>query len=127
MIKTFFIALIFFFIIDVFWIYFVATPMYKQEVSSLMELKIPPALLFYVIFLLGLIFFVVNPNLDNTLLNVFLIGAFFGLVTYGTYDLTVYASMNIFSLKLVVADILWGMFLSGAVATLTVFTINKLN
>ncbi len=125
MIKTFFIALIFFFIIDVFWIYFVATPMYKQEVSSLMELKIPPALLFYVIFLLGLIFFVINPNQDNTLLNVFLIGAFFGLVTYGTYDLTVYASMNIFSLKLVVADILWGMFLSGAVATLTVFTINK--
>ena len=127
MIKTFFIALVFFFIIDVFWIYFVATPMYKQEVSSLMELKIPPALLFYVIFLLGLIFFVVNPNQDNTLLNVFLIGAFYGLVTYGTYDLTVYASMNIFSLKLVVADILWGMFLSGAVATLTVFTINKLN
>ena len=127
MIKTFFIALIFFFIIDVFWIYFVATPMYKQEVSSLMELKIPPALLFYVIFLLGLIFFVINPNQDNTLLNVFLIGAFFGLVTYGTYDLTIYASMNIFSLKLVVADILWGMFLSGAVATLTVFTINKLN
>ena len=127
MIKTFFIALVFFFIIDVFWIYFVATPMYKQEVSSLMELKIPPALLFYVIFLLGLIFFVINPNQGNTLLNVFLIGAFFGLVTYGTYDLTVYASMNIFSLKLVVADILWGMFLSGAVATLTVFTINKLN
>ena len=78
-------------------------------------------------FLAGLIFFVINPNQDNTLLNVFLIGAFFGLVTYGTYDLTVYASMNIFSLKLVVADILWGMFLSGAVATLTVFTINKLN
>jgi uncharacterized membrane protein len=127
MIKTFFIALLFFLIIDVFWIYFVATPMYKQEIASLMELKVPPALLFYVIFLLGLIFFVVNPNQNNTLVNVFLIGAFFGLVTYGTYDLTVYASMNIFSLKLVVADILWGMFLSGAVATLTVFTINKLN
>ena len=127
MIKTFFIALLFFFIIDVSWIYFVATPMYKQEISSLMELKVPPALLFYVIFLLGLIFFVVNPNQNNTLVNVFLIGAFFGLVTYGTYDLTIYASMNIFSLKLVVADILWGMFLSGAVATLTVFTINKLN
>ena len=127
MIKTFFIALLFFFIIDVFWIYFVATPMYKQEIPSLMELKVAPALLFYAIFLMGLIFFVVNPNQDNTLLNVFLIGAFFGLVTYGTYDLTVYASMNIFSLKLVVADILWGMILSGAVATLTVFTINKLN
>ena len=127
MIKTFFIALLFFFIIDVFWIYFVATPMYKQEIPSLMELKVAPALLFYAIFLMGLIFFVVNPNQDNTLLNVFLIGAFYGLVTYGTYDLTVYASMNIFSLKLVVADILWGMTLSGAVATLTVFTINKLN
>jgi uncharacterized membrane protein len=127
MIKTFFIALLFFFIIDVFWIYFVATPMYKQEVGALMELKVPPALIFYVIFLLGLIFFVINPNQNNTLINVFLIGAFFGLVTYGTYDLTVYASMNIFSLKLVIADILWGMFLSGSVAALTVFTINKLN
>ena len=127
MIKTFFIALLFFFIIDVFWIYFVATPMYKQEVASLMELKVLPALIFYVIFLLGLIFFVVNPNQDNSLFNVFLIGAFFGLVTYGTYDLTVYASMNIFSLKLVIADILWGMFLSGSVATLTILTINKLD
>ena len=127
MIKTFFFALLVFFIIDVFWIYFVATPMYKQEVGSLMELKVPPALIFYVVFLLGLIFFVINPNQSNTLLNVFLIGAFFGLVTYGTYDLTVYASMNIFSLKLVIADILWGMFLSGAVAALTVFTINKIN
>ena len=127
MIKTFFIALLFFFIIDVFWIYFVATPMYKQEVGALMELKVPPALIFYVIFLLGLIFFVINPNQNNTLINVFLIGAFFGLVTYGTYDLTVCASMNIFSLKLVIADILWGMVLSGSVAALTVFTINKLN
>jgi len=127
MIKTFFIALLFFFIIDVFWIYFVATPMYKQEVGSLMEFKVPPALIFYVIFLLGLIFFVINPNQSNSLFNVFIIGAFFGLVTYGTYDLTVYASMNIFSLKLVIADILWGMFLSGSVAALTVFTVNKIN
>ena len=127
MIKTFFIALLFFFIIDVFWIYFVATPMYKQEVASLMQLKIPPAILFYIIFLLGLIFFVINPNHGNTLVNVFMIGAFYGLVTYATYDLTVYATMNIFSLKLVVADILWGMILSGSVATLTVLTTAKLN
>ena len=126
MIKTFFIALVFFCIIDVFWIYFVATPMYKQEVASLMQLKIPPAILFYIIFLLGLIFFVINPNHGNTLINLFMI-AFYGLVTYGTYDLTVYATMNIFSLKLVVTDILWGMFLSGSVATLTVFTTAKVN
>jgi len=127
MIKTFFIALVFFCIIDVFWIYFAAAPMYKQEVASLMELKIPPAILFYIIFLLGLIFFVINPNYDNTLFNVFMIGAFYGLVTYGTYDLTVYATMNIFSLKLVIADILWGMVLSGSVATFTVFTTAKFN
>ena len=127
MIKTFFIALLFFCIIDVFWIYFVATPMYKQEVASLMQLKVPPAILFYIIFLLGLIFFVINPNHGNTLVNVFMIGAFYGLVTYATYDLTVYATMNIFSLKLVIADILWGMILSGSVATLTVLTTTKLN
>ena len=48
MIKTFFIALLFFCIIDVFWIYFVATPMYKLEVPSLMELKVMPAIFFYI-------------------------------------------------------------------------------
>ena len=101
--------------------------MYKQEVASLMQLKIPPAILFYIIFLVGLIFFVINPNQGSSLLNIFMIGAFYGLVTYGTYDLTVYATLNIFSLKIVITDILWGMVLSGLVATLTVYTSSKLN
>ena len=92
-----------------------------------MELKIFPAVLFYVIFLLGLIFFVINPKQGSSLLNIFIIGAFYGLVTYGTYDLTVYASLNIFNLKIVITDILWGMVLSGLVASLTVFTSAKLN
>ena len=102
-------------------------PLYKQELSGLMELKVIPAILFYVIFLLGLIFFVINPNLGKSLLNIFMIGALYGLVTYGTYDLTVYATLNIFSLKIVITDILWGMVLSGLVATLTVYTSSKLN
>ena len=127
MIKTFAIALIFFCIIDFSWINYVAMPLYKQELSGLMELKVIPAVLFYVIFLLGLIFFVINPNQGSSLLNIFMIGAFYGLVTYGTYDLTVYATLNIFSLKIVITDILWGMVLSGLVATLTVYTSSKLN
>ena len=127
MIKTFAIALIFFCIIDFAWINYIAMPLYKQELSALMELKVIPAILFYVIFLLGLIFFVINPNQGSSLLNVFMIGTFYGLVTYGTYDLTVYASLNIFSLKIVITDILWGMLLSGIVATLTVYTTSKLN
>ena len=127
MIKTFAIALIFFCIIDFAWINYIAMPLYKQELSELMELKLIPAVLFYVIFLLGLIFFVINPNKGSSLLNIFMIGAFYGLVTYGTYDLTVYATLNIFSLKIVITDILWGMVLSGLVATLTVYTSSKLD
>ena len=127
MIKTFAIALIFFCIIDFAWINYVAMPLYKQELSELVELNVIPAVLFYVIFLLGLIFFVINPNQGSSLLNIFMIGAFYGLVTYATYDLTVYATLNIFSLKIVITDILWGMLLSGIVATLTVYTTSKLN
>jgi len=127
LIKTFAIALIFFCIIDFAWINYVAMPLYKQELSGLMELKVIPAILFYIIYLLGLIFFVINPNQGSSLLKVFMIGALYGLVTYGTYDLTVYASLNIFSLKIVITDILWGMLLSGIVATLTVYTTSKLN
>ena len=127
MIKTFAIALIFFCIIDFAWINYVVMPLYKHELGGLIELKIIPAVLFYVIFLLGLIFFVINPNQGSSLLNIFIIGAFYGLVTYGTYDLTVYASLNIFNLKIVITDILWGMVLSGLVASLTVFTSAKLN
>ena len=127
MIKTFAIALIFFCIIDFSWINYVAMPLYKQELSGLMELKVMPAVLFYVIFLMGLIFFVIKPKQGSSLFNVFMVGALYGLVTYGTYDLTVYATLNIFSLKIVITDILWGMVLSGVVATLTVYTSSKLN
>jgi uncharacterized membrane protein len=45
-----------------------------------------------------------------------LLGAFFGLVTYGVYDLTNHATLRGWPVVLTVVDIAWGAFLCGTTA-----------
>ena len=40
-------------------------------------------------------------------------GAMFGFFTYMTYDLTNYATLKVWSLKVTVLDIIWGTVLTG--------------
>ena len=47
------------------------------------------------------------------------LGALFGFFTYATYDLTNLATVKNWPLAIVVVDILWGVFLCAAVATLS--------
>jgi uncharacterized membrane protein len=51
----------------------------------------------------------------------------YGLTTYATYALTVFAVMNIFNWNIVVSDVMWGIFLSATVSVLTVITLSKIN
>ena len=44
------------------------------------------------------------------------VGAFFGLVAYGTYDLTNLATLRNWPLPMVIVDLVWGAVLSGVSA-----------
>lgn len=123
-IKIYLMALSLFFVIDLFWLGFFAKNFYFTQLGEILRPKVLwlPAVLFYLIFIAGLVYFVIFGNLENkTLVSSFLQGAFFGLITYATYDLTNLATLQIFSWRVVVVDLLWGSFLSGIVSLLTCF------
>ena len=90
------------------------------------EVKWGAAVLFYLIFIVGLVYFVIAPTLKSGAMNnLVLAAALFGLVTYATYDLTNYATLKNFPLKIVVIDLIWGTVLSTIVATLAYVTYTK--
>ena len=75
------------------------------------------AAVFYVLYVAGIIVFVVAPARDgSTRTHAALRGALFGFFCYMTYDLTNMATLKGWPLQLAVVDILWGMFITAASA-----------
>ena len=107
-------------LLDFVWLGFVAKKIYYAEMGKLLLDKpnMAAALLFYVIYVVGVIVFVLNPALEKQSWQYAAgMGALFGLVTYATYDLTNLATMKDFPVKIVVIDLIWGAALTAAVAT----------
>ena len=127
--KLYLIALPVFFAIDILWIGFIARDFYKNQIGFLMKPDVnwPAAIIFYLLFLVGLVLFVIEPAVEKKEWSKALwMGAFFGLITYATYDLTNLATLKDWPLKMVVVDMLWGTVLSASVATGTYFIATKL-
>lgn len=128
-IKLYLIALPVFLAIDMVWLVFVAKNFYAKQIGFLMA-KNPnllAAFIFYLIFIAGLIFFVIAPALDKKMWTQALFaGAFFGLVTYATYDLTNLATVKDWPLIITIVDLIWGMVLSATVSVATYFIAYKL-
>ena len=100
------------------WLALVGPRLYQPEIGALLAEKIqaPPAILFYLIYLAGLIYFCVAPNLEKGWTKAAVSGAILGLVAYGAYDLTCQAVMKTWSTKVSAADMAWGA-LASAVAS----------
>jgi uncharacterized membrane protein len=123
-IKLYLIALPIFLAIDAVWLTLVAKNFYAKQIGFLMSKNpnLMAALIFYLIFIAGLIYFVITPALDKRMwTQALLAGAFFGLVTYATYDLTNLATVKDWPLIVTIADLFWGMFVSAAVSVTTYF------
>jgi len=128
-IKLYLIALPVFLGIDMIWLTLIAKNFYAKQLGYLMA-KNPnlfAALIFYLIFIGGLIVFVITPALDKKVwIQALLMGAFFGLVTYATYDLTNLATVKDWPLIITIIDLIWGIVLSAAVSVITYFIAVKL-
>ena len=116
------IALVYALIADVFWISIVAGPMYHTTFPTLIELKLFPAALFYLLFTAGLVIFAIIPNRQSSSLRTIASSAFFGLNVYGGYALTLLAVFNFFTLTMAMLEMLWGMTIAVFVATATINT-----
>jgi len=128
-IKLYIIAVLTFLGIDIIWLTFVAKNFYAKQIGYLMA-KNPnliAALIFYLIFIAGLVFFVIIPSLeDKNWTKVLISGAFFGLVTYATYDLTNLATIKDWPITLTIVDLIWGTILSTSVSIITYLVAIKL-
>lgn len=115
-------------IIDAAWLSVVANKFYKSQLGPLLLEKpnMIAAVLFYVVFVVGVVVFAVMPAVAAGNWKLALgLGALLGLVTYATYDLTNLATLKNFPVKVVIVDLIWGVVLTGTVATLTYFVVDR--
>jgi uncharacterized membrane protein len=128
-IKTYMITLIIFFLIDIVWLSFVSNDLYHDKIGYLMKVDInwTAAILFYLLFIAGMIFFVINPALaKGSWKFALLAGGFFGMVAYATYDMTNLATLKDWPLSITVLDILWGTVLCGLTSMISFFIMRNI-
>jgi len=117
--KLYFATLIAFFAIDLVWLGLVARSFYRKHLGFLMapSPNWTAAIIFYLLFVLGILVFVVLPGLEaNSLRTTLLRAALFGLICYATYDLTNLATVKDWPLLVTVVDLAWGTVLSVVVS-----------
>lgn len=127
--RLFLIALPVFFAIDMVWLGLIAKNFYRAQIGHLMKANVnwAAALIFYGIFLIGLVVFVIAPAMEKKSIgHALFLGALFGLVCYATYDLTNLAVAKDWPILVTVVDMVWGTVLSASVATVTYFIAQKI-
>lgn len=115
-------SLITFLAIDSIWLFTMAKSFYGKYIGHLMS-ESPNFLsagIFYLIYIFGLVFFVVMPSINGnfSLGKIFLYGALFGFVAYATYDLTNQATLKNWPVLVTIIDLIWGSLLTGVVAVI---------
>lgn len=82
--------------------------------GSPLQIRWIPAAVVYVLLMVGTWFFAVQPA--TSVLTASYRGAALGLVAYGVYDMTLYATVTKYPLSMALSDMAWGAFLCGAAA-----------
>lgn len=119
--QTYAVSLVCFLVLDFAWLGLIARGFYRQQLGHLLspDVRWAPAILFYLLFVAAVVVFAVVPAVERgSLLRAVLLGGFFGIVAYATYDLTNLATFKDFPALVAAVDMTWGCVLSAAVAAL---------
>lgn len=106
-------------VLDALWLGVVARDWLVQQMGELRRTDIQwvPALGFYLLFSVGVGVFAVAPALpEGDWLKAAMLGGFLGLVAYGTYDLTNWATVKNWPVPMVFVDMAWGAVLTATSA-----------
>lgn len=123
-IKLYIIAFVVFLVIDAIWLGLVANKFYSSQIGFIMKAKpnYIAAILFYLIFIVGVVYFVVKPGIEAESISKVLVGGLlFGLITYATYDLTNLATLKDWPITVTIVDLIWGSTLSTSVGVATYY------
>ena len=128
--KLYLIALSVFLAIDMLWLGIVAKNFYAKQIGTLMKSNVNwvAAIIFYLIFIVGLIVFVIAPAVEKkSWMQALVMGMLFGFVCYATYDLTNLAVAKDWPVLVTIVDMIWGAVLAGSVSIITYFIANKIS
>lgn len=107
--------------LDAAWLSLAAGRLYRPRLGALLldQFHVQPAALFYAIYIAGIMVFAVSPAMARGRATGALArGAMLGLVAYSTYDLTNQATLRGWSISVTIADLCWGMFVTGVAASI---------
>lgn len=109
--------------IDMVWLMGIGRGFYVQEIGDILldQPNLLPALAFYLLYSIGVTVIVIAPAIETqSVVRALIYGLLFGLVAYGTYDLTNLAVMKGFTTKIALIDMVWGGLITGFVSAVTV-------
>ena len=128
-IKVYLISIVVFLLIDLVWLGIISKNLYKNYLGHLMAPSVnwTAALIFYLLFIAGLVFFVINPAIEKeSIIFAVVAGGFFGLITYATFDLTNLATIKDWPLSITIIDLIWGTILNAATSGITYIVFQRL-
>lgn len=123
------VALAVFVAADMVWLGAMVSRLYRPTLGdiAISGVNLPPAILFYTIYPIGLLIFAIQPALKNGSMSTAAVyGALFGFFTYATYDLTNQATLRNWTLQLTLVDVAWGTILGAISASITFWVVTKL-
>ncbi|MFN8309285.1 MAG: DUF2177 family protein [Chitinophagales bacterium] len=118
--------LLFLLILDGLWLGLIAKNFMREKIGYLFADKPNwvAAAVFYLMYTFGILYFALQPALlAGQWQEALLKGALFGLIAYGTYDLTNLAVVKNWPVVVTVVDMCWGMVMT-AIVTVIVFAIS---
>ena len=116
MIQLYAMTVAVFLCLDMIGIRLIIRPVFERHVGHLLAdpLRLGPAALFYLAYVIGLLWFVSLPALKaGAPLQALWGGMALGFLCYGTYEITNYATLADWSLEQVIVDGIWGTLLTG--------------
>ena len=120
--KLYLLTIPIFFLLDIIWLGYIAKGFYRRNLAFILspDVNWPAAVIFYLVYIVGILFFAVVPAFERaSLMRALVWGSLYGFFTYATYDLTNMALIEGWPMKIVVVDIIWGMVLCATVAMLS--------
>ena len=109
--------------LDVIMLKKVMYPLFSANIGPMMleDLRMGPAAVFYLFYVVGVVWFVSIPALNvGSIAQAFFAGAVLGALAYGTYEFTNFATLKGWTAQMVMVDVIWGAVLTGTSAAVGV-------
>ena len=102
----------------------VAKSFFTSQVGDMLgEIKLAPAILFYLLYVVGILIFV-SGSAGASWQSTLLYGALFGFFCYATFELTSLSLLRHWTWPVVMVDVSWGTFVTAVSSTLGLIIAN---